>query len=367
MRRPAGTLMLVSGAMLLQLSSAIAIANDVCPNVSPSTIQTPADVKDFVGTMRLLGTFLAAGFRCCADPIPVQDPARPTPKQWACPPSVPPSRVEAESKCDNDFSESVGTTCIGKIPGYPEPVAIVVPPKLKEMAQANVLLSMHGDNPDYEPVDSHIKRRGMPAMLTRTGRNQILVFPAGGSCPNGSHSAYDKNLGNGPGFEKFMSGIGALFQKAGISSKPEVGNITIAAHSGSYKALSGIVSSKNAYSDRVNEVFCFDCMYEDDGVFAKYAKDPRHRFWSVFTGGGKTAHNNRQMRNQLDVGKEPYYFGCDVYAGCDEDKPGFTRNPGVSHASPSDYKANRIGFLYTDEGHGNVPTAYLEGMLKGSP
>ncbi len=169
---------------------------------------------------------------------------------------------------------------------YPEPVAFFVPLNYKVPKHAEVILHLHGWVDDGETLDDTIRKFRFSEALAKTHRNAILVVPRS----NGHCDTFKTLLVHPHIFNNFLDHVLHLLVDARLAESPDLGDLTLTAHSGSYSTLEAILTRRcspavhtGCYVNHVKEVFLFDSLYDAGDGFVKFANEaPPFRFVSVF-------------------------------------------------------------------------------------
>jgi hypothetical protein len=174
-------------------------------------------------------------------------------------------------------SPSAGLTCIGRITGYPNEVAVIVPPSYQATQQVDLVLHLHGHNLSNDPLSVMLAKYRPEALFAQTGRNSILVVPGS----RGKCLEFQQFLADGPHFQNFIDQLAVLIQGASLSKTAEVHSIALSGHSGAYRSLATIISN-GVYADQIQELYLLDSAYGKPLELARFALTPGHRFWSAY-------------------------------------------------------------------------------------
>jgi hypothetical protein len=198
--------------------------------------------------------------------------------------------------------------CIGKVNGYPQPVAIIVPPNYVPTEKTDTVFYLHGWNSN--PRQSLEQKLESPAFnlehnFAATRRNELLIVPfSEGNCDD-----YKKALADPASFKTFTENLGTLSKAAGLSKSAAPGDLTLSGHSGAWDPIASILTG-GARSEAIRDVFLFDSMAGKTDQFANWLRaNPEHRLWtSVTQGNDLTVRNHALFMNDLDRpgAKVPY-------------------------------------------------------------
>ncbi len=88
-----------------------------------------------------------------------------------------------------------------------------------------------------------------------------------------------------------------LKKEKAVSKKCEPGNIVLAGHSGAYRVMAYILANGNL---PVQEVILFDALYAETDKYMNWIQaDNSHRFLDIYTNGGGTDGESKEMVKQL--------------------------------------------------------------------
>jgi hypothetical protein len=195
-------------------------------------------------------------------------------------------------------------SCRVRLPGYPQDVAFFFtswpPPK-----GARLVLYLHGHLQDFDTILKYFK---FDKILADSGsKNTVLIVPNGAG-PGHTDETYRSEWRDAPDagqrFRRFVAGVGTILAGGGSSSGEPT--LVLAGHSGAGSIMDHILSCRrnDVCYKHVSEVYLLDGAYSPDyfDAYAKFAKEPGHRFISVFKG---TAANNETLRKMIDPALKP--------------------------------------------------------------
>jgi hypothetical protein len=186
----------------------------------------------------------------------------------------------------------------GKAP--PKPVTgIFVPENYKVSSDADVVLWLmgHHDNAQYPPtlgIDDywfkypHFRFRNF---VNTDNKNVILVAPTLGP------SSQSGNLTGSGGLARYLDQVLAALEAYGpFSSVPSLGNLLIACHSGGGSPMLQIAKNKQQYSDNIQQLWGFDCLYGDvESSWLQWAQQNSDKILFVRYGNGGTAERSKRL------------------------------------------------------------------------
>ena len=85
---------------------------------------------------------------------------------------------------------SPGTTTVLKLNSYSQNVAFIVPSTYQKTEKINLVLFLHGDNSDNNPIDFYLKKFDLANALDISGRNAIMIFPLSFAGPHSRTEDY---------------------------------------------------------------------------------------------------------------------------------------------------------------------------------
>lgn len=158
---------------------------------------------------------------------------------------------------------------------------IFVPEGYHEPSQVDMILWLMGhhkggDFPTSLAIDDYWRNYSFfrfREFVNVGHKNVILVAPSLGP------SSQAGKLAEAGGLSWYLDQILAALQDSGtLTSAPMMGDLVIACHSGGGAPMRAIATTSQTYSDRIKEVWGFDCFYSDTDP-AAWLK------WSDDTGG----------------------------------------------------------------------------------
>jgi hypothetical protein len=199
--------------------------------------------------------------------------------------------------CSPSTINEQGMTCIGRLPDYPEPVAIIVPARFNPTDSQGSRYVMHLlGYIDQKPWDQTLAGNLAFFDFTRdlnvaAGANTLMVVPwTGERC-----STYQEYFqGNGDrAFEQFMA---ELTQVTGVQAK----SIALTSHSGAFPAMQTIMSqantTPNSYAGRIDSIGLFDTTYwPASASLLQWADNPAHRVFNIYRDGSPTSGNSQSF------------------------------------------------------------------------
>ncbi|HTL12827.1 MAG TPA: hypothetical protein VL588_10085 [Bdellovibrionota bacterium] len=249
--------------------------------------------------------------------------------------------------------------CTGRVPAYPNDVAVVVPAEFHSRPRADVILYLHGNNASNRTLAQYLSDFQLPQALKASGRDAIMVVPLSVGPVTQQHEAA---LGPAAGYRAFLTQILDRARQGGLVSEVEPDSITLAGHSGAYRGLS-LIASNGVWADRTRELYLIDSIYAAKDSFLNFAKDPSHRLWHVTTPHGGTQVQASCLQLRLKAAGLGY-FGCEIYSAACGSAPAVNvscRPP--TDVGPTDWDSTRLGFLYTPVAHDAAVPQWLPRFL----
>jgi hypothetical protein len=211
-------------------------------------------------------------------------------------------------KCE-PFSAQTGLNCIGRVPGYPREVVMVIPPGFKPEKNPEIIVHLHGHNNTGYGPEHLLKRFGLASGLAQSGRNAILIAPhSKEKCEDFNRYFSAKKP---EAFEHLVGrSLDALKSAQVIDADAKPGPITLTAHSGGYVAAADILKSgafasspkgsDQATPQKIREVLLFDATYgaKKPPVFTKFASNKNNRLWIAYQPGTATARGAARIKLQ---------------------------------------------------------------------
>lgn len=161
----------------------------------------------------------------------------------------------------SQVSAARGLRFVGRIPGYPRPVSIFVPPGFRPSPKTEVILHLHGFTRG-RPVEQEVfKRYRFGKMLADSGRNAILVVPHS----DDRVSTYNRAFRDDPrGLQRFMDQVMLGLNRAGLNSGKSdrpvelLSGLILTGHSGAFRPLAAMGRRDTVYRDKVRALALFD-------------------------------------------------------------------------------------------------------------
>jgi hypothetical protein len=201
-----------------------------------------------------------------------------------------------------------GLRCIGKLPGYPKPVSIFIPPHFSAAAQANVILHLHGFTLGNSAESEVFGRYDFGSYLAKAQVNAILVVPESddrvatyNSLWSDDAAATSKNL------TAFVDQLSTLLSSTGLvqagatgrgAPADAIGALVITGHSGAYRPIANLSQAVGPYADKVRAVGLFDASYDLAPRLAEWALRlgaSGGLFVDAFVGGSPTDATTREV------------------------------------------------------------------------
>ncbi len=171
-------------------------------------------------------------------------------------------------------------------------ILIIVPEKLNANKKIDLVFWFHGWQNN---IDSSAKRFELIRQFEASHLNAVLVLAE--TCKDAPDS-YGGKLEYKNTFKLLVTDIlEKLKQEKVISKKAGPGNILLAGHSGAYRVMAFILANGNL---PVQGVILFDALYGQTDKFIYWIhSDKRHRFINIYTNGGGTDGESKEMIKQL--------------------------------------------------------------------
>ena len=173
-------------------------------------------------------------------------------------------------------------------------VMIVIPKGLDAGKTVDLIFWFHGWGNN---IDSAAVRYGLLKQFETSGINAVLVFS---ETAKDAPDSYGGKLESQNMFKGLVEDVIKKLQKEkAIPKNCEPGNILLAGHSGAYRVMANILQNGNM---PVQEVILFDALYGETNKFLNWlGGDNAHRFIDIFTDGGGTNNESREMEKRLAV------------------------------------------------------------------
>ena len=171
-------------------------------------------------------------------------------------------------------------------------VLIIAPKKLSANKRVDLVFWFHGWGNN---IDSAAMRYELKAQFAASKLNAVLVLAE--TAKNASDS-YGGKLEYNNTFRDLVEDIMQKLKKENaVSKRSEPGNIILAGHSGAYRVMAFILQNGNM---PVQEVLLFDALYGQTNKYMNWIKlDNSHRFIDIYTDGGGTDLESKEMAKQL--------------------------------------------------------------------
>ncbi len=171
-------------------------------------------------------------------------------------------------------------------------VLIIAPKKINAHKKVDLVFWFHGWGNN---IDSAAIRHQIIKQFAASRLNAVLVFAE--TAKNASDS-YGGKLEYNNTFKELVTDIlQELRKEKAVSKKCEAGNILLAGHSGAYQVMAFILANGNM---PVQEVILFDALYGQTDKYLNWIQsDNSHHFIDIYTDGGGTDGESKEMVNQL--------------------------------------------------------------------
>lgn len=171
-------------------------------------------------------------------------------------------------------------------------VMIILPNDFKARESVDLVFWFHGWFNNIEGANLQFE---LSKQFNASGSNGILVLAETAKyAPDG----YGGKLEQEGEFARLVNDVlEKLKSEKVISGKSKPGKIILAGHSGAYRVIAHILQSGKL---PVSEVILFDGLYEETEKYVNWIQaDPRHRFIDIYTDGGGTDGESREMAKKL--------------------------------------------------------------------
>ncbi len=171
-------------------------------------------------------------------------------------------------------------------------VLIIAPKKLDANKKVDLVFWFHGW---FNNIDSAAKRFELIKQFASSKLNAVLVLA---ETSKDAPDSYGGKLEYNNMFKELVADImQELRKEKAVSKKCEAGNILLAGHSGAYRVMAFILANGNM---PVQEVILFDAMYGQTDKYLNWIQsDNSHRFINIYTDGGGTDEESKEMVKQL--------------------------------------------------------------------
>jgi hypothetical protein len=150
--------------------------------------------------------------------------------------------------------------------GAPQPTTgIFVPENYRLTSDVDVILWLmgHHDNQEYPPslsIDQYwfkYPNFRFRQFVNAGNKNVVLVAPTLGP------SSESGNLTSSGGLSRYLDQVLDALEAYASFSSPSLGNLVIACHSGGGSPMLQIATTSQRYSDNIQQLWGFDCLYGD--------------------------------------------------------------------------------------------------------
>ncbi len=172
-------------------------------------------------------------------------------------------------------------------------VLVMIPRTFKPGKKVNLLFWFHGWGNN---IDSAAVRYQLIRQFAASKLNAVLVLA---ETTRDAPDSYGGKL-EYPGVFKNLVGdvLDRLKKEKIIRAVAESGNILLAGHSGAYRVMAYILKNGNL---PVQEVILFDALYSETDKFMNWIRaDINHRFIDIYTNGGGTDGETKQMAKIME-------------------------------------------------------------------
>ena len=171
-------------------------------------------------------------------------------------------------------------------------VLIIAPEKLDASKKVDLIFWFHGWGNN---IDTAVQYFELANQFAVAGLNAVLVLA---ETTKNAPDSYGGKLEYSNMFKELVTDvILELKKEKSISKKCEPGNILLAGHSGAYRVMAYILQEGNM---PVQEVLLFDALYGQTDKYMNWVQSDRgHRFIDIYTDGGGTDGESKEMVKQL--------------------------------------------------------------------
>lgn len=171
-------------------------------------------------------------------------------------------------------------------------VLIIAPKKLDAGKKVDLVFWFHGW---FNNIDSAALRFELIKQFADSKLNAVLVLT---ETTKNAPDSYGGKLEYNNTFKDLVGDImQELRKEKAVSKKCEPGNILLAGHSGAYRVMAFILANGNM---PVQEVILFDALYGQTDKYVNWLQsDKSHRFIDIYTDGGGTDGESKEMVKQL--------------------------------------------------------------------
>jgi hypothetical protein len=171
-------------------------------------------------------------------------------------------------------------------------VLIIVPKKLNANKKVDLIFWFHGWGNNIDTAASHFE---LVKQFAASKLNAVLVLA---ETTKDAPDSYGGKLEYNNTFKELAGDImEELRKEKAVGQKCKPGKILLAGHSGAYRVMAFILANGNM---PVQEVILFDALYSQTDKFLSWLKsDSSHRFINIYTDGGGTDGESREMVKEL--------------------------------------------------------------------
>jgi hypothetical protein len=171
-------------------------------------------------------------------------------------------------------------------------VLIIAPKKLDATKKVDLVFWFHGWGNNIDTAAVHFE---LIKQFAASRLNAVLVLA---ETTKDAPDSYGGKLENNNTFKELVADVmQELRKEKAVSKKCEPGNILLAGHSGAYRVMAFILANGNM---PVQEVILFDALYGQTDKYLNWIQsDNSHRLIDIYTDGGGTDGESKEMVNQL--------------------------------------------------------------------
>ncbi|MCC7440391.1 MAG: hypothetical protein IT285_02090 [Bdellovibrionales bacterium] len=267
--------------------------------------------------------------------------------------------VQAPFVCEQ--ANGGAQACFGRVPAYPNEIAAIFPPGWERPASLEMVLYLHGNNASHRTLRRYLIDFRLPQALAASGRKAVMIVPLSRGPKTDQHEAA---FGSGAGYRAVVTQLMAALKEAGLVEGGEPSRITLAGHSGAYRALSALVG-QSVFLDRTLELLLLDAVYSPRESFVAFARQPGRRLWHVSTPGGGTLQDTACLQSRLQEAEVPF-LGCIQYQeACGSNPVGEPSCLPPDTFTAAEWQGLRAGFLQDAVSHDEVVRKWLAPLLAG--
>lgn len=241
----------------------------------------------------------------------------------------------------NSGGVTIGDSAVVSMPTAPYPapgrpwmddrVHLFVPEGYDQADANDLVLHFHGHN---TTIDATIPAHHYREQVYASGANVVLVVPQG---PVNAASGDFGKLSDPDGTAAMLQEVLIVLYRAGVITRPVLGDVILTSHSGGYVAT----SQNLAGTFHVPQIQLYDSVYGFISTFRDYAL-AGGRLRSNYTAGGGTDANNMTLASQLTA------MGAEVH---DEPTTAALRSPDplIYFAATSHEGSTRLDDAYGEQ------------------